>query len=290
MLLVPVLLFACPRPAQAGRAGAVWHVVAPGETMRSIAAHHGLRVADVGRWNQIVAPYPVHVDETLRLTAPRTPLQSWRTRVEVVTPGMVNWDIRRKCPVMPANLRRVWVSYIDLQGRYHDGSIVVRRDVVARVQRIFFTLFRWRYRIMAMAPMSVNMPGQTDMSIVTAGYNCRPVDGTRTGRSTPTAPRSTSTPCRTRWSAAAGSSPRAGGAYYLRRNRYLIGMIHPEGAGRAFTQNGYFWGGQWRSLQRLHALQPDQPVTTRLDGSIYGCRLWKARREVRPELPGRVPQ
>jgi LysM repeat protein len=227
----------------------VWHVVAPGETIRSIAAHHGLRVADIARWNQLVAPYPVQVDATLRLTPPPTPLPAWRTRVETVTPAMVNWDVRRRCPVMPANLRRVWVSYIDLQGAYHDGSIVVRSDVVPRVQRIFATLFRWRYRIMAMAPMSVNMPGQTDMSIVTAGYNCRPVDGTKTWSQHAYGTAIDINPLQNPMVRGTTVVSPAGGAAYLRRNHYLIGMIHPEGAARAFTWNGYFWGGNWRSLR-----------------------------------------
>ena len=66
-----VLLVLIPaRPPEAAAGTTVWHVVAPGETMRSIAAKFGLRVDDLGRWNQIVAPYPVHVDETLRLTRP----------------------------------------------------------------------------------------------------------------------------------------------------------------------------------------------------------------------------
>lgn len=242
-LVVPLAVL----PGRPAAAATVWHVVAPSETMASIAARFGLRAADIGRWNQIVPPYPVHIDETLRLTPPASPLPPWHTHVEPVTPAAVNWKPALRCPVAPAMLRRVWVSYIDLQGAYHDGSIIVHRDVVARVQRIFFTLFRWRYRIMAMAPMSVNMPGATNMGIVTAGYNCRPVGGTDV------------------WSEHAfgtaidinplqnpmirnGAVPAASRAY-LNRSRYLIGMIHPEGAGRAFTENGYFWGGAWRSLK-----------------------------------------
>jgi D-alanyl-D-alanine carboxypeptidase len=190
----------------------------------------------------------VHVDETLRLTPPRTPPPAWRTRVEPVTPGMVAWDARRRCPVVPAHLRRVWVSYLDLQGDYHDGSIIVRHDVVTRVQRIFFTLFRWRYRIMAMAPMSVNMPGETDMSIVTAGYQCRPVDGTTTWSQHAYGTAIDINPLQNPMVRGGTVTP-SGGAAYLRRTRYRIGMIHPEGAGRAFTSNGYFWGGGWRSLK-----------------------------------------
>jgi LysM repeat protein len=242
-LLVLVLIPARP----AGATGSVWHVVAPGETMASIAADHGLRIADLGRWNQIVPPYPVHVDETLRLTEPDAPLQSWRTHVETVTPGMVNWDPRKRCPVPPEQLRKVWVSYIDLQGAYHDGSVIVRRDVVARTQQAFFTLFRWRYRIMVMAPVSVNMPGLTNMGLVTAGYNCRAVAGTNVwsehayGTAIDVNPLQNPM-IRPGWTT-------AGAARYHDRDRHLIGMIHRAGAARAFLRNGFGWGGTWTSLK-----------------------------------------
>jgi D-alanyl-D-alanine carboxypeptidase/LysM domain len=167
-LLLPAALLP-GRPAAAAvrldvaavRPGAVWHVVAPGETMTGIARAAGLRVADVARWNQVAASDPVRVDATLRLTPPRVPLRAWRTRVELVTPAMVGWTAAAGCPVSPSQLRRVWVSYIDLQGDYRDGSIVVNSAVVPRVQQVFRTLFGWRYRIMAMS-----------------GYSCRPVGGT----------------------------------------------------------------------------------------------------------------
>ncbi|MFI5891991.1 M15 family metallopeptidase [Actinoplanes sp. NPDC051513] len=243
-LVVPVALL----PGRPALARAVWHVVAPGETMASIARDFGLRASDIGRWNQIVPPYPVHVDETLRLTPPLSPLPAWQSRIELVTPEMVGWNPASKCPVPPAMLRKVWVSYIDLQGAYHDGSIIVHRDVALRVQQIFFTLFRWRFRIMAMAPMSVNMPGGTNMGIVTAGYHCRPVGGTDVWSEHAFGTAVDINPLQNPMIRNGSVSP-AGGAYYLNRRRYLIGMVHAEGAARAFTANGYFWGGQWRSLK-----------------------------------------
>jgi LysM repeat protein len=244
LLLGPVLLVV-PAPAYAAT---VWHVVAPGQTMAEVAEAHGLSVAALARWNQIVAPYPVYVDEVLRLTAPAVPLESWRTRVEPVTPEMVDWDPARKCPVAPAYLRRVWVSYIDLQGGYHDGSVIVRQDVVLRAQRAFFTLFRRRYRIMAMAPMSVNMPGARDMSIVTAGYNCRAVAGTRVWSQHAYGTAIDVNPLQNPMIRGRLIDPGAG-ARYLRRSRYWIGMMHVDGAVRAFTANGFYWGGNWNSVK-----------------------------------------
>ena len=242
-LAAPTLVLS--RPAAAAT---VWHVVAPGESMAGIAARFHVRLADLGRWNQIVAPYPVHVDETLRLTPPSAPLPAWRTRIELVTPAMINWDARKKCPVPPQNLRKVWVSYLDLQGAYHDGSIIVRMDLAQATQRVFFTLFRWRFRIMAMAPMSVNMPGQTDMSIVTAGYNCRRVGGTSVWSEHAYGTAIDINPLQNPMIRGPLIDPATGG-FYLDRSRNLIGMVHAEGAVRAFMANGFFWGGRWSSLK-----------------------------------------
>jgi LysM repeat protein len=260
LLLVALVVVQPARPAAAAphlpagpsprrlAAATVWHVVAPGETMASIAAAFGLPTGDLARWNQIVAPYPVHVDETLRLTEPLSPLAPWRTSIEQVTPGMINWNPARGCPVPPADLRRIWVSYIDFQGAYHDGSIIVHQSLAARVQRIFFTLFRWRYRIMAMSPMSVNMPGQTDMSIVTAGYNCRPVAGTKTWSEHAYGRAIDINPLQNPMVRGALIDP-AGGALWLTRARYRIGMMHATGAVKAFAANGFYWGGGWQTLK-----------------------------------------
>ena len=256
LAVLGVLLVLIPaRPTEAAAGTTVWHVVAPGETMRSIAAKFGLRVDDLGRWNQIVAPYPVHVDETLRLTRPAAPLPAWRTRVELVTPAMVNWDPRRKCPVPPADLRRIWVSYIDFQGAYHDGSIIMHKSLVLPTQSAFFTLFRWRFRIMAMAPMAVNMPGQTDMSIVTAGYQCRPVSGTKSWSEHAYGRAIDINPLQNPMIRGTFIDPRAG-AMWLRRDRYRIGMMHAEGAVGALTRNGFQWGGRWRTLKDYMHFSP----------------------------------
>lgn len=230
-LLVPAALLP-GRPATAAvRPEAVWHVVAPGETMTGIARAAGLRVADVARWNQVAASDPVRVDATLRLTPPRVPLRAWRTRVELVTPAMVGWTAAAGCPVSPAQLRRVWVSYIDLQGDYRDGSIVVNSAVVARVQQVFRTLFGWRYRIMAMS-----------------GYSCRPVGGTDLWSEHAYGTAIDLNPLQNPMIRGGAVSP-TGGAAYLNRRTYRIGMIHAEGAARAFAAAGYFWGGGWRSLK-----------------------------------------
>ncbi len=250
LVLLPMLvaLPASAGPRVTGRAGTVWHVVRPGETLSYIGALHGLGAAQIAAWNQLPVNAPIQIDATLRLTPPETPLPEFRTHIETITPATVNWNPKKRCPVAPANLRRVWVSYIDFNGAYHDGSVIVRKDVAARAQQIFRTLYGWRFRIMGMAPMRINNPGETNMATVTAAYNCRAVAGTKVWSEHATGTAIDINPFQNPMIRGRSLSP-ANSSFYLDRTRYLIGMVHPEGAARAFTWNDFHWGGTWTSLK-----------------------------------------
>ena len=50
------------------------------------------------------------------------------------------------CPVGPAELRTVRVSYVGYDGRSHTGAIVVRQSVAADVSTIFRRLYSARFR------------------------------------------------------------------------------------------------------------------------------------------------
>ena len=247
-VLIVLLLLPFAAPTRAAAAGTVWHVIRPLESLEYIAGMYGLDAHDLASWNQIPYDEPIQPDGVLRLDPPPAPLPAFSTRVETVSPGMVNWNPDKGCPIVPANLRRVWVTYIDFTGAARDGSVIVRHDVAPRVQRAFETLYGWRFRIMAMAPMRVNMPGETDMSIVTAGYNCRAVAGTRVWSEHASGTAVDVNPLQNPMKRGPSLSPAAAGLY-LDRNRHLIGMIHPEGAARAFLWNGFHWGGRWTSLK-----------------------------------------
>jgi hypothetical protein len=225
-------------------AGPSFHVVRPGDTLRGIATLRGVRLTDLAAWNGIVSPYRVHVDGVLRLWAPAAALPGFATRVEVITAG----GQPRACPVRYADLRRIWVSYIDFNGTHRDGAIIMHRRHVAKTQAAFRSLYQRRFRIQAMVPLDVNMRGWADWDLVTSGYACRKVGGS------------------TKWSQHAygnaidlnpGQNPMirdgvvepVAGAGYVRRAPYRRGMVHAGAAVTAFTANGFPWGGRWNSLK-----------------------------------------
>jgi LysM repeat protein len=255
LTVTPILAPATPAtaapavPATPAEAAPPYHVVRPGETIKSIAAAYHLRRRDLRAWNGIVAPNQPSTDGVLNLAKPVTGgLTGWRSRVETVTPGAVNWDASKKCPVPPADLRKVWVTYIDFYGASHQGSIVVHHSIAARTQRAFQSLYRMRFRIQGMSPMTLNAPYISDMSAVTAGYNCRVVSGSKTMSQHAYGKAIDVNPVQNPMVRGSYIDP-VGGRAFLRRDVYRRGMMHASGAVRAFTEQGFYWGGRWNSLK-----------------------------------------
>ncbi len=207
-----------------------------------------MRAADLRNWNGLGSYTRPRPDGMLRLHTPRAPIPDFRTRTETVTAREANGDPARECPVPVTDLRRIWVRYIDFQGRVHNGSLIMHRSLVLPTQKAFAQLYRWRFPIMVMQPASVNMPGLTDRSVLTGGYECRFVAGTTKwsqhsyGRAVDVNPRQNPMirgdyldPPNTEW--------------WLNRSRYAVGMVHEGGAVEAFTRQGFAWGGRWNSLK-----------------------------------------
>jgi hypothetical protein len=153
------------------------------------------------------------------------------------------------CPVGPAELRRVRVSYVGFDGRAHGGVLVVSRRVASDVGIVFRRLYGARFPIHSMRPVSA-FGGSDDRSAAadnTSAFNCR--------FAVAAGPK--------RWSAHAfgeaidvndienpyllGSKviPPAGRGY-LDRSRDRRGMAVPGGVlVRAFASVGWLWGGRW---------------------------------------------
>jgi LysM repeat protein len=239
---------AAAAPASPSSVTPPYHVVRPGETIKEIAAVYRVTPGQLRAWNSIRKPYQPVPDGVLHVAKPAVPLTGWRSWIEQVTPAQVNWDPARKCPVLPANLRRVWVTYIDFYGVARTGSVTVNKAIATRVQRAFLSLYRFRFRIQGMSPMSINAPWITDMGAVTAAYSCRTVAGSTTLSQHAYGLAIDVNPVQNPMYRGSYLDP-ASSAGFLARDAYRRGMMHPTGAVRAFTANGLAWGGRWRTLK-----------------------------------------
>jgi hypothetical protein len=153
------------------------------------------------------------------------------------------------CPVGPAQLRTVTVTYFGFDGRAHTGSLVVNRAVVRDVEQVFRRLYDERFPIRRITPVA-RYGGSDDRSMAadnTSAFNCRYAVA----------------PGPKQWSVHAFGEaidvntvenpyleggrvlPPAGRAY-TDRARYRKGMAVAGGVlVRAFASVGWLWGGRW---------------------------------------------
>ena len=166
-----------------------------------------------------------------------------------VTAAQLGRSWRPGCPVGPAELRTVRVSYVGFDGRAHAGSLVVNRRVTADVATVFRRLYAARFPIRRMTPVAAYGGSDTRSMAAdnTTAFNCRYAVA----------------PGAKRWSVHAYGEaidvntienpyleggrvlPPAGRAYTNRANARR-GMAVAGGAlVRAFASVGWLWGGRW---------------------------------------------
>ncbi len=169
--------------------------------------------------------------------------------VSRVTAGDLPHSWHHGCPVAPASLRRLRLSYWGFDGRRHSGALVVNTRAVRPLTRVFARLYAARFPLRRLRPVDA-YGGSDERSLDadnTAAFNCRYAVA----------------PGPKRWSVHAYGlaidvnpvenpyledgrvHPRAGRAY-LDRSRYRPGMAVRGGLlVRAFAEVGWQWGGRW---------------------------------------------
>jgi hypothetical protein len=176
-------------------------------------------------------------------------LPPFHAAVAPVSAAELGRSWRPGCPVGPAQLRRVYVSYVGFDGRAHRGELVVNRAVVRDVESVFRRLYAARFPIHRMRPVSA-YAGSDDRSMAadnTSAFNCRYAVA----------------PGPKQWSVHAygeaidvntvenpylegGRVLPAAGRAYLDRSHYRPGMAVAGGVlVRAFASVGWLWGGRW---------------------------------------------
>jgi hypothetical protein len=169
--------------------------------------------------------------------------------VSRVTAEQLPYSWHPGCPVTPARLRRVKLTYWGFDGRRHTGALIANKEVVSDLVHVFSRLYAARFPIRRLRPIDAYR-GKDERSLQadnTAAFNCRYVIG----------------PGPQRWSVHAYGEaidvnpvenpylesghvhPRAGRAY-LDRGRVRPGMAVRSGLlVRAFAAVGWQWGGRW---------------------------------------------
>ena len=161
----------------------------------------------------------------------------------------LRFSYRAGCPVGPAQLRLVRLSYWGFDGRAHTGALVVNRRVTGDLVSVFRRLYAARFQIRRMVPVAAYR-GSDDASMAadnTSAFNCRPVEGTSRWSMHAYGLAIDVNPLENPYVLGSRVSPPAG-ARFVDRSRRRPGMIFDgDAVVRAFAAAGWRWGGRWTS-------------------------------------------
>ncbi len=216
-------------------------------------------------------------------------LPPFQAHVAPVTAAELGASWRRGCPVGPAQLRAITLSYVGFDGKAHTGQIVVNRardrrgrDGVSPALRRALPDPAHASRSRGTAAATTGRWRPTTPPGSTAATPSR--RGRSSGRCTPTARRSTSTPSRTRTSKAARCCRPAGKAY-VNRSRVPAGDGGRRRRARARVRvSRLALGRSLDRVPRLAALFEDGRLTARRRATARG-RPWPDERQPDREEP-----
>ena len=179
---------------------------------------------------------------------------------------MVGYSWTSGCPVGRSSLRYVTVNFWGFDGKRSRGGVVVHQAVAGPAARAFTALYEQRFRIRQMRPMDSSWghnpkgPGADDYAAMaadnTSAFNCRYVGGQES---------------RKVWSNHAygkaidvndfenpyvdDNGTVYPSTYFLhRRSSSTPGVFSSSGSAavRAFTSQGFSWGGLWSHPDLQH--------------------------------------
>jgi D-alanyl-D-alanine carboxypeptidase len=175
------------------------------------------------------------------------PPENFVGTVHPVTARELPYSWRAGCPVGPAQLRLLRLSYWGFDGKRRIGSLVVRDRVARDVVTVFRRLYAVRFPIRRLRKVDAYR-GSDDASMAadnTSGFNCRFVSGTRRWSQHAYGEAIDVNPVENPYLQGARVSPPAG-RRYLDRSPSRPGMAVEGGVlVRAFAAVGWKWGGRW---------------------------------------------
>jgi hypothetical protein len=169
--------------------------------------------------------------------------------VSRVTASQLPHSWHRGCPVAPAQLRRLRLSYWGFDRRAHTGTLVVNLRAVQPLVQVFSRLYAARFPIRRMRPIDA-YGGNDERSLAadnTAAFNCRYAiaAGPKRWSSHAYGLAIDVNPVENPYLDRGRVHPRAGRAY-LDRSRRRPGMAVAGGVlVRTFASVEWQWGGRW---------------------------------------------
>lgn len=178
-------------------------------------------------------------------------LRPFAAESAAVTAASLGASWRSGCPVGPADLVQLTLSYIGFDGASHAGRIVVHRFQASSAERLFAEMYRARMPIERMQP-AADFGGDDDAMMAvnnTSGFNCRAVTG-GSGWSRHAFGRALDINPRQNPYVTSSITLPPEGAAFVDRTRYHPAMFRSGDPLVVLARRlGWRWGGDWISLK-----------------------------------------
>lgn len=175
----------------------------------------------------------------------------WAYTVHRVTAADLGVSWRPGCPVGPSNLRRIRFRYVGWDGVSRYGNLVVHRDTVYPALRAFHRLYDQDFPVRSIRPVTA-FGGSDARSMAadnTSAFNCRRVTG-GTAWSRHAYGRAVDVnPVENPYVKGDVVEPPAGTDFVDRTPARKGMLVTGSKAVRAFTDDGWTWGGGYRTLK-----------------------------------------
>lgn len=176
---------------------------------------------------------------------------AYESSIEPVTAARLGPTWQPGCPVAPADLRLVTVTYATDDATARTGELVVAAGGAEDIVAVFAEIYAARFPITVMETIEM-YGGDDDASMAadnTSAFNCRPVTGGDGWSRHAYGLAVDINPLRNPYVQGSTVLPPAGAAY-LDRSDVRPGMIVAGGVVvRAFAERGFEWGGDFSSLK-----------------------------------------
>ena len=194
---------------------------------------------------------PIHRSEAKTPTA-----QVYQGVASPISPSvqkrMVNVSWRPNCPVALEGLSYLQMSHWGLDGKIHQGEMVVAKEVADEVIAVFKDLFTHKFPINRMRLVS-DYGGNDESSMQannTSAFNCRWVTGKKNVFSKHSYGRAIDiNPLINPYVSKRGVEPRSGAPYADRSQKHPGMIFRGDVCHQAFISRDWTWGGTWRSLK-----------------------------------------
>ncbi|TNY37791.1 M15 family metallopeptidase [Thermomonospora catenispora] len=155
---------------------------------------------------------------------------------------------RPGCPVPVSGLRAIDMTHWGMDGRVHEGRLVVNASAAEDLVGVFRTLFERRYPIERMEPVDKYRGSDFDSIEAnnTSAFNCRRATGSSSWSQHAYGLAVDLNPCQNPYVTASGRVAHKDCIKFKDRSRTDPGVIHKgDAVVKAFASIGWGWGGSW---------------------------------------------